>query len=312
MKFSKLIIKNFRSIGPDGVTVTFDPKPNLAALVGANASGKSNVLEALGIVLGVFPFGRFDAEETDFHAKDTTKELLIELYLAPPLIERDVYQKQFPIHGFRYRSRRKILGDGKGVLSDEHYCFGSHGKTISKSARLYKEKKKPEDQDVDNIKRPLQARDYSWKLAHSFYLDAPRLERFFDKTTGLTPLGRLFDLYRDDFSADHNVHDLPDGKKVKSRDALAQLAQNLVKILRTAKLQAIESTLSQRIGEYVGTGAQDALQIAFGLPSHRELFEKWVGLQVTERPDIPPLPVDSLGSGYRALFRLAVIETLLN
>ena len=62
------------------------------------------------------------------------------------------------------------------------------------------------------------------------------------------------------------------------------------KILRTAKLQEIESVLSKRIGEYVGNAAQYLLKISFSLPSHSDLFEKFVGLQVTERPDMPPTP----------------------
>lgn len=312
MRFSQLAIKNFRSIGPDGVTVTFDALRNLCALIGSNASGKSNVLQALAIVLGVFPFSRFDAEETDFHAKDTNKEILIEITLAAPLTERDVYQRGFDIHGFRFRAWRRIRGDGKGVLAQEHYCFGRDGKTIAKPTRIYKSTQKAEEKDFDNTQRPLQARDYAWKLGNAFYLDVPRLERFFDKTTGWTPLGRLFDLYRDDFPADHNVYDLPDGKKIKSRDAFNQLAGDLARILRTAKLEEIESSLSKRIGEYVGGTARDQMKVGFGLPSHRDVFEKWVALQVTERSDMPPLPVTSLGSGYCALFRLAVIETLLD
>lgn len=311
MRLSEVVIKNFRSIGPEGLTITFSQDRNVSALIGPNAAGKSNILQALAIVLGVFPFSKFEAEETDFHFKDTKKELLIELHLNPPLIERDVYQKQFEIHGFRYRARRKVRGDARGVLDDEHYCFGSDGNTIVKPTRIYKAKKKAEDVNIDNTFRPLTVKDYAWKVGTPFYLDASRLERFFDKTTGYTPLGRLFDLYRNDFAADHNKHELPDGQTPTSRDAFAQLAGALVKVLRTTKLKAIESALSKHVAQYLGGSGHDTLGIGFGLPSHRELFEKWVGLQVTERSDMPALPVENLGSGYRALFRLAVIETLL-
>jgi len=158
------VIKNFRSIGPGGVTVTFSQERNLVALIGANVSGKSNVLQALAIVLGVFPFNRFDAEETDFHAKDTSQNLLIELNLTPPITDRDVYQKEFAIHGFRFRAWRRIRGDGKGVLAQEHYCFGKDGKTIVRPARIYKAKKGPEDEGIENIQRPLQVQDVAWKL----------------------------------------------------------------------------------------------------------------------------------------------------
>lgn len=60
MRFSKLVIRNFRSIDAVGLTLQFQAENNLAILVGANGTGMSNVLDALGIVLGVYPFSRFE------------------------------------------------------------------------------------------------------------------------------------------------------------------------------------------------------------------------------------------------------------
>lgn len=311
MRFSRLVIRNFRSIGPDGIELLFTPERNLKVLLGPNGSGKTNVIEALAIVLGVFPFKNLEPDERDFHRKNTDIELVIELWLDPPVVDRDVYQKQYEIHGFRFRSWRKIRGDGKGVLAREHYCFDDQGRTITKAQRLYK-KPGPGDEDVENTKLPVLATEHSWKLGHAFFLDPPSLERFFDKTTGWSPLGRLFELYRDDFPASHNEFEIGDGKKLPSREAFEKVSRRLADILRTEKLLQIETGLSSRVGEYLGEPSSSPLKIEFSLPSHRELFERWVSLQVTEGGPCPPLPIDRLGSGYRALLRLAVIDTLLS
>ena len=311
MKFAKLVIKNFRSIGPDGISISFSDKSNLVALVGPNAAGKSNVLDAIGIVLGAFPFKSFEPEESDFHGRNTEAEVLIELYLNPPMVEHDVYRKPFEIAGFRYRAARYKRGDNRGALHKEHYCFDSAGKTLTKPVRMFRRSGVPDD-GADNTPKPVWVSDQSWKLGEFFYLDPPSLERFFDKTTGYSPLGRLFELYREDFEADHNQYSVDGKARVPSKDAFKEFCGRLADILRTTKLSEIEKGLSGRIEEYSGLHTDRALHVEFGLPSHREMFERWIGLQVFEHKDLPPLPVDRLGAGYRALLRLAVLETLLD
>lgn len=311
MKFSKLLIKNFRSIGSDGIEISFAKDNNLAALVGANASGKTNVLSALGIVLGMYPFSKFSPEDSDFYGKNSENELLIELYLDPPIVDHDVYRKQYKIAGFRYRAARYKLGDRKGTLHEEHYCFNSDGKTIVKLPRMFRPKGKPDD-GVDSVPKPILVSDQAWKLGDLFYLDPPTLERFFDRTTGWSPLGRLFEIYRDDFEAEHNKY-FPDGKtEMTSKEAFQKFSHNLADILRTKKLADIEKGLSTRIGEYLGSSTEQPLLVEFSLPSHRELFERWVALQISEHSELPALPIERLGAGYRALLRLAVLETLLD
>lgn len=310
MKFAKMLIKNFRSIGPEGLSISFPDKSNLVALVGPNAAGKSNVLEALGIVLGAFPFKSFDPKDSDFHCKNTDAEILIELHLKPALIDHDVYRKEFEIAGFRYRVARYKRGDNKGAFHEEHYCFDPNGKILTKPGRIFRRKGIPDD-GADNTAKPVLVADQAWKLGEFFYLDPPSLEKFFDKTTGYSPLGRLFELYREDFEADHNQYAIDSETKVPAKDAFRQFCGRLGDILRTEMLSTIENKLSRYTEEYLGSDIDRAFRVEFGLPSHREMFEKWITLQVSEHTDLPPLSMDRLGAGYRALLRLAVLETLL-
>lgn len=102
------------------------------------------------------------------------------------------------------------------------------------------------------------------------------------------------------------------GNKVVARKAFEDLSKRLAEILKTSKLKDIEKGLSARIREYLGSDLSEPLQIEFALPSSRELFERGIALQLSECKDQPSLSVSGLGSGYRALFRLAVIETLID
>ena len=127
MLFSRLVVHNFRSIGPEGVEISFSKELNLAAIVGANGTGKSNIMTALGVVLGMYPFNRFSPSPTDFNRMDTDAEILIELHLDPHIIDYDIYRREFEIAGFRYRAYRRSRGEDKGALNTEHYCFSSDG-----------------------------------------------------------------------------------------------------------------------------------------------------------------------------------------
>ncbi|MGZ5441476.1 MAG: ATP-dependent nuclease [Thermoanaerobaculia bacterium] len=309
MRFKKLVIQNFRSIGPQPLTIPFSATDDLAVLVGMNGSGKSNILHALSIVLSVYPDSRFEPDEHDFHCADTSRELIIELHLRTPLIERDVYQAEYKISGFRMRCWRLLRGDGKGILKKEHYCFGEDGKTLVKPERISKKAK--DGEKLDSSFRPLLATDYTWRVGQLFYLDAPTLERFFDRTTGWSPLGRLFDIYRDDFEAEKNQYEIKKGERIPAREAFARLSRRLGDIMRTGKLEEIETQLSTHTAAYLGLGTPDAIKIEFALPTHRQLFDKAVALHIADCAGIPSLPAEYLGSGTRALIRIAVIESLL-
>lgn len=49
MRLSRIAIKNYKSIAPAGIEVRF--RDRFVALVGKNNAGKSNVLEAVGLLL---------------------------------------------------------------------------------------------------------------------------------------------------------------------------------------------------------------------------------------------------------------------
>lgn len=70
-------IKNFRSIPPEGIQIRFGRERTI--LVGKNNSGKTNILDALSIVLGpANPFYK-RLEPTDYHDPSKPVEILVTL-----------------------------------------------------------------------------------------------------------------------------------------------------------------------------------------------------------------------------------------
>lgn len=65
MYLAELRIKNFRSFGPEGITVKF--REGLTALVGENDSGKTAVIDALRFLLGTTDQEWLRFSEDDFH-----------------------------------------------------------------------------------------------------------------------------------------------------------------------------------------------------------------------------------------------------
>jgi len=73
IKIIKLIVRNFRGIGPNGLEIDID---DIVVLVGPNNSGKSTILRAFKLVTGSDTKIKID----DFHKKDTQNKPEIEVW----------------------------------------------------------------------------------------------------------------------------------------------------------------------------------------------------------------------------------------
>jgi hypothetical protein len=318
MIFSDLHIRGFRSIDPGGVTILFDSGHNACALVGSNNAGKSNVLDALALVLGIRngKFYNYKLGPSDSYGGDTSVPLAIRLSLREPLVYRNVYQQIGSIDGFVLTAREYAKGANKGDVHVDHYCFGRNAKGDSQEPliepqRIYK-KKSDANPDVENAALPLLAKDYAYRLGSAYFLDIQNLSTFF-KVSGTGPLGKVFRFYRDDFEKDHSTYRYKDAsgeKEMPSKDAFARAAARLGEILKTPKLREIEEKLAKNVSQSLGLPTTQGATFNLGIPDHQELFEEMLTLRVTESPALAPMEISKLGSGYLSLFRMATLQTL--
>lgn len=108
--------------------------------------------------------------------------------------------------------------------------------------------------------------------------------RAFD-TTGLGPLARLLEIYREDFRSATNTftYTTAEGeeKTRPSAEAFERLAGRLEAILGTPKLREIEAALTRNLGALLGPDAQGA-EISVRLPSSEDLLANALRLQVQD------------------------------
>ncbi len=100
------------------------------------------------------------------------------------------------------------------------------------------------------------------------FLDIEHLSSFF-RVSGLGPLGRLFQIYRQDFESETSVYLYSDGGKERemvSKEAYKKAADRLTDVLKTDKLKEIESLLAKNINLFIGLDNSSAtIKISAGL-----------------------------------------------
>ena len=307
VRFDRIEITNFRSFGADKTVVTFPDDENLLALIGANNAGKSNLLDALRLVLG--GARRFAPDPADFHQLELAQELRIDLYLREPLKRENVFRKTDEVFGFFFRVWRADRGGARGRLKTEHYCYGADGKTYVPPAAVGRRGSSGPDPDAEPVRYlPASASRIVPQLGRVHHL-SPNMYRAFE-TTGYGVLAQLLDLYRDDFRSTENTYKLPGpkGEIVTRADAYDRFAERLGDILRTDKLADIETSLSENLQLVLGPGAASA-EVSIAMPTAEELLAEILSLRVQDDAASPVLSVDRLGAGYRSLLRLAILRT---
>jgi putative ATP-dependent endonuclease of OLD family len=305
LRFSRLELTNFRSFGPGKIGIELPEAENLAAVVGANNAGKSNLLEALRLVLG--GRRRWEPHPTEFYKLDVTEELRITLYLREPLRRENVFRKEDEVTAFYFRAWQSDRAPDKGQLRYEHRCLDGRGKTYNPPVSIPKSGAATRGDDVEKIRRvPPPAREVLAQLGPVHWLD-PGMYRAFD-TSGFGPLARLLDIYREDFRSAENLYRVPDGEEIPSSEAFERLTTRMKEILGTPKLREIEQALTRHLGNLLGPESRGAA-ISVALPSSEDLLADALRLEVQDEPESPVVPAGRLGAGYQSVLRLAILRT---
>jgi ABC-type hemin transport system ATPase subunit len=310
MRFSRVELTNFRSFGPGKKVIELPDGENLLAVVGANNAGKSNLIEALRLVLG--GRRRYEPQPADFHRLNVADEMRIELHLREPLRRENVFGED-AITAFYFRVWQSPRAPDKGQLKVDHYCLDEQGKIYNPPVRVPKKGGTGGSDDGNGVERlrrlPVQARRVIAQVGPVHYLD-PTMYRAFDPT-GFGLLARLLDLYREDFRSTDNVYgyETESGPhEMRSVEAFERATDRLRDILSTEKLAEIEAALTRNLASLLGPEAHGAV-VNVALPTAEDLLKDALRLQVQDEAGSPVVPVGRLGSGYQSLLRLAILRS---
>jgi predicted ATP-dependent endonuclease of OLD family len=311
--FDKLVIKNFRSFGPQGQVIQFHDDVNFYSLVGQNGSGKTNVLDALALVLENYrsEWGERKLTQSDFFQErlfDESKKpiiLTIELYFKGDHCKLENTTKfitgstHTTVRGLRFMAKIREKGEERGQIDWDNYCFDDKGKSIGDKTKIWS---KPEPQlDTGDIiaekaSSVRKAKEILNVIPKSYYLDIEALKGFM-KISGYAPVARLFDFYRSNLIRD----------KTKL-DNVRHWFEQLIPLLKTETLDSIEKRLGSNVSRYLGFAA-DAVGVAFAPVDIEDILKDILELKLREQGGML-LPWSKHGSGYLSLLRLAVLETL--
>lgn len=315
MKIKKLIIKNFRSIGPEGVEISIDT--NITALIGKNNVGKSNILRAIELVLGTsWPRESFFSLE-DFYRKNINNDISIEVYFENYIqfpIKIAWYEHNTKIYGFKleYKTyKRDCSGGKKGELHLEYNCIKEDGSIVLVPTEPPKKGKGL----VYNS--PLKVRKQIKELCNTtFFVPADRNIFSVSPSNSRSILGLLIKKVRENFldsnnkiAIDQELADVLDiGTEIPRKELFEKFLEKANDTLKTDELTTLLSTIEHYLVEQIGKHESEGISFDFKVQDSWNQY-KYISLSLEHNGLM--LPADRLGSGFQSLIVIAVFRAYL-
>ncbi|MCP4551308.1 MAG: AAA family ATPase [Bacteroidetes bacterium] len=317
MTIKSVYIKNYRSIGPNGLTLKFES--NLTALIGKNNVGKSTILEALNIVLGdKWPKDSMFKLE-DFYQKNTENDIEICVYFAKPIEDtikvENWYDHKIKIAGFKFEFKaykKNTEQHLKGELHHDYSCIDTSGKVIRTPSKAPRKGKHKEFlSSFINILRvtkkyrnqiPLAFipvdRDISKYAPHKYY----------------SLLGTLIKQIRDTYKFEQEEttisKEVAEYLQIETKVNKIHLFESLInkanESLKTEELTNISSLIGKYLKELIGENSAQGVEFDFAI---QNIWDQFKYLELSVSTNDLNLPADRLGSGFQSLVVISIFRT---
>ena len=293
MRLKKLKLRNFRCFGPDETVISFD---DMTALIGANSSGKTAVLQALEKLFGATSKDR-QLQRSDFyvppgkHADELEEnELYIEAVIVFPELAKESQQSECSVPPFFNQMIVDDAGEDLYVrirLSAKWIRSASPEGDIDPRLEFILV---PEGQDAtEKDAKIIPVQPYQRSQIQVIYVPAVRDPGVHLKAQSSAIIWRLL-------------------RAVRWRDALRQdvksTFQDINKLfLNEPGVGAIQNGLQDQWGIFHDDNRYGLANIEFAPTEMEEILKR---VQILFRPtaDGSPYDMDQLGDGLRSLFYL--------
>lgn len=319
MMISKLYIKNFRSIGSDGLIIDFST--NLSALVGKNNVGKSNILIAIDYLLGGYWIyeSRFCLE--DFYQKNVENDIGICAIFNEPLEYIEVidgwYEHKQNVHGFKltYKTYKRDSGENKkGDLHMDYTCVNAKGEDIR--LPTIAPKKDNHKEFLSSFTRILKVTKKLKEQVEVVYIPVNRDILKYSPSNSKSLLGILIKGIRERFRQDANTFaiskDFAEFLGVNENASRDELFDAYMKkandTLKTDELVQLSENLAKYVQEHLGSERTKDLKFDFKVQDEWAQF-KYLDLTILDN-DVN-LPVQNLGHGFQSLIVISIFRTYL-
>lgn len=268
MPISRILIEHFRSIE----RCEFTPG-QFCALVGENNAGKSNILQALDLVLARAWVNIGAFSEDDFRDRNTDRDIVIELEFSPALkyrrfktsamTEVDIPIVRFTVTKYKVDSARGKKGD----LRLDQSCLKLNGTQVSVMKQVPKKGVKPDFEPLTRV--PDEVRE----LIPAIYIDTERRLSEQLPSGRQSLLRRLFEDVNDALKTTQ-MEDTKDGEKVMrpAHDVFMERLGAALDVLRIKEFTELENILRQHSLENLG---YDPVKDADRFKFRFDLFDSW-------------------------------------
>ena len=210
MRIREVEIECFRSFGPDPALVRFPDEQHPIAIIGANNSGKTNLIAAILHATGLRSSYPSAFSDEDFFQADLSNQVDISVTIDPPLKSANAYSQitEMP------RLRLRLFSDD-GAIETKHDCCDENGKAIY-NARAIKRKNSTvytdEEKDVLTAYRRTGAeRVHKWRSRIPVFYLGPETLGSDLRVNRYSLLGKVVDTFREEFLDPSSVMEQADG-----------------------------------------------------------------------------------------------------
>ena len=303
MKVARLHIENFRSIR----SLDFEPGGH-CVLIGENNAGKSNVLRAIGLVLGdTWPSERSFSED-DFFNRDTDKDIVIQVFFDSTW-EDWQNNHEAEIAGFELRCKaykRKVGDKPAGTLKVDYYCIDAEGKVVAHPDSAFQK-----GQQFKGRWLPRRVSSEFRDKVPFIYVDVLREYDRQTPSSRWSVLRRLFSEVNTAFLHDKKevTVRLPDGSKTKMtrKAAFESTVREAYQYLRTDLFDDIEKRLRTNALQQMGIDESDG-DVSLSFQAHDptnaykslDLFVSQLGVETS---------ASEVGAGLQSAIVVAIFRT---
>lgn len=305
---SELVIEGFRGIKELSLSLT-NEQPSI--LIGPNNSGKSSVLDAIGLCLASGKFMKYSVDECDFYkAKGgvPVEEFLIEIkFTATPgnILPHVKGGLGNPVeaHGIRVTGKLATLQTECTLIdASGDDLLVNKGTPISAA-----EKDKFKGTGLGGGRRYARLYDIKGFLPDVWHLDPKNLfASLYEWKTG--PLQKLLKHYKEKLLSEE--WDTPSGKKMPKalHDAHRFLSQQAIK---TPFWETeLSPKLVSKLQEYLGTSSSIDITPALN-PVDAWILSEFL-IQIAPGDNISAIDCKRLGDGWQSLLRLVSLEVVID
>lgn len=303
MKIKRIKIEGFRSIKEPLIT-NFE---NVNALIGANNSGKSNILLAIYSVLGKNWVTRNSFTEQDVFKEEFDRDITIDIIFEEPYQYEQFRGFIVEIPRVQFIYTRYKIGENKGQRRLEKNCLQINGKPIFAFSKKPAKGEQPKMIPLGTIPQNLQ------ENLPVIYISTSRNIKYQLPKSQNSLLGILLEDINRDFERDENKITVNEGtnfeKEVSRKERFNECISEAIKALKTEEFANLERSIKinalQQLGFDPETEA-DKLDLYFNPLSSLEFYKS---LEIFINEFDFSINATELGAGFQNAIVLAILKS---